>query len=348
MTILPFLLPYFAPAAMIAGYLAESHRGLQVVVWMYLAATVLDVFGGPNAPVRREGGIGWRLAIWLWPPAHLAALACGLAAVANRTWTDSGPVLWQNGVVLGMTGGMFGVVVAHELMHGSSRWERGLAEMLMTVMSYPHWCIEHIHGHHRRVGTMADPATARVGESLYAFFPRAVVGSLSSAWQIEQRRLRSKGNGAIHNRFLRYSAVLAVLYSAVYLAFGQSGLVLLVIQGVVAFSVLEVLNYVGHYGLTRREIRDGMHEPVGIEHSWNANYAASNWLLFNVGLHADHHCHPGKSYECLEDRKEAPQLPAGYLAMFVLALIPPAWQFVMDPRAELWRRQQMTVMEERG
>jgi alkane 1-monooxygenase len=71
---------------------------------------------------------------------------------------------------------------------------------------------------------------------------------------------------------------------------------------------------------------------VRANHSWNADFVVSNWVLFNLQLHSDHHAHMRKPFEALRSVDDAPQLPAGYPAMVLVALVPPLWFAVMDQR----------------
>ena len=235
-----------------------------------------------------------------------------------------------------MAGGIFGVTAAHELMHRRGPWPRAGAAFLLSLFSYPHFCIEHVQGHHRNVGTRRDPATARLGESLYAFLPRGVIGGFRGAWRIESRRLR--------NRLVWQYALLAGLYGIVGYALGGNGILVLAVQAAVAIFLLETLNYVGHYGLVRRVMAPGRYEPVQQQHSWNSSHRVSNWLLFNVGRHSDHHCEPDRGYLSLKHESGAPQLPGGYFAMFVLALFPPLWRRIMDPLVPVMPTQDSPAM----
>ncbi len=98
------------------------------------------------------------------------------------------------------------------------------------------------------------------------------------------------------------------------------------------FSLLEVVNYLEHYGLLRQKREDGRYERCLPEHSWNSNNVASNVLLYHLQRHSDHHANPTRRYQALRHVDEAPQLPTGYAGMIVLAWIPPLWRRVMDPR----------------
>jgi alkane 1-monooxygenase len=220
-------------------------------------------------------------------------------------------------------------------VHRRHRFERALGEILLASVSYTHFAIEHVHGHHRHVGTPHDPATARLGESFYRFLPRTVLGGVASAWRLEAERLARRGRGVLSpsNRMLRYGLTQVLLYPLVWAAAGGTGVAVFAGQAFVAVSLLEVINYIEHYGLMRKEIAPGEYERIAPQHSWDSAYRLTNWMLINLARHADHHCLASKRYQSLELPSQAPQLPAGYGAMLLLALTPPLWFRVMNPRA---------------
>jgi alkane 1-monooxygenase len=211
----------------------------------------------------------------------------------------------------------------------------------MSIFSYPHFCVEHVHGHHRWVATSQDPATARRGENLYAFLLRCIPNGWLSAWRWETHRLHSLNKPPWHvgNRLLRYALQVLALYLGVFLVFGVRGLFVFAAQGLVSVFLLEAINYVQHYGLLRKELVPGQFETVQPWHAWNFSHRLSNALVFNLGRHSDHHCGAQRPFHELEHRHDGPQLPAGYAAMVVLALFPPLWHWVMDARVQRWREE---------
>ena len=329
------MVPFLFPLVAIAGYLSGQLWTFRTVTWLYLAGPFLDVvFGEDSHNYQDEKHTVWRQALWLWVPAQIIILWCGLQAATLSTsgaWSLESRLSFA--INVGMAGGMFGVTVAHELLHSGTAFERSLAEILMTLLHYPHFCIEHVYGHHRNVATPVDAATARLGESLYVFLGRTFLGSLRSAWRTETARLVRTGQRVWGpgNRMFGYAAGLASFYGLIGLLFGWRGVFFFAVQGVVALTILEIINYVGHYGLMRREISPGCYEPVSPEHAWNSNFRFTTWMLFNVARHSDHHCEAARSCLVLRHHSNAPQLPAGYFAMFVLALFPPLWRRIMDP-----------------
>jgi alkane 1-monooxygenase len=337
---------------MIFGFLTGALWTFKIVAWLWLIVTVLDfVIPGDihNLTAKQASDLTnsliWRLAIWLWVPVRAAVIGCGLSIMTWESATFEEIVVVT--VSVGITSGMFCVAVAHELMHGQARFEKALAEILMTTVSYAHFCIEHVHGHHLNVGTGMDPATARLGENFYEFYSRTVFGGVVDAWTLETARLRhiSVPAWSYRNRMLRYFTWLVVTYIAIIYVAGLLGLAFFVVQSVIGFSMLEVINYVQHYGLVRREVEPGRYEKVMPWHSWNSSHRASNWLLFNLGYHSNHHHEVTRRYQLLRHLDEAPQLPTGYFGIFLLPLFPPLWYRIMDPRIHAWRRKHGVAAE---
>jgi alkane 1-monooxygenase len=223
---------------------------------------------------------------------------------------------------------------AHELGHKRDSIERWLSRVALAQSGYGHFFIEHNRGHHVRVATPEDPASSRLGESFYSFLPRTVIGSLRSAWELERVRLdrleRSMWSPA--NDILGAWAMTVVLFAALVAIFGFVVLPYLLIQALVGFSLLEVVNYLEHYGLLRQKREDGRYERTRPEHSWNSNNTASNVLLYHLQRHSDHHANPIRRYQALRHVDDAPQLPTGYAGMILLAVIPPVWRRTMDRR----------------
>lgn len=236
-------------------------------------------------------------------------------------------------LTMAMVGGI-AINTAHELGHKRASSEKWLSRIALAQTGYGHFFIEHNRGHHVKVATPEDPASSRLGEGFWAFLPRTVVGSLRSAWGIETTRLDrlGKSHWGVHNDILSAWAMTVVLFGGLTIAFGPVVLPYLLVQAVIGFSLLEVVNYLEHYGLLRQKREDGRYERCLPAHSWNSNNVASNVLLYHLQRHSDHHANPTRRYQALRHVDEAPQLPTGYAGMIVLAWFPPLWRRVMDPR----------------
>lgn len=239
-------------------------------------------------------------------------------------------------ISIGCIGGI-GINTAHELGHKKEANERWLSKIALAQVFYGHFYIEHNRGHHVRVATPEDPASSRVGENFYQFWPRTVGGSLKSAWRIEKRRYarRKQHPFRLGNDVLNAWLMSAVLWGTMIAWLGIGIAPYLLIQAVIGFSLLEVVNYMEHYGMLRQKVGVGerqRYERVDPSHSWNSNNVATNVLLYHLQRHSDHHANPTRRYQSLRDYKESPVLPTGYAGMIVLAIVPAIWRRVMDPR----------------
>ncbi|HXV05093.1 MAG TPA: alkane 1-monooxygenase, partial [Solirubrobacterales bacterium] len=273
----------------------------------------------------------YRWCTYAFLPLQYAGLifACWLWADGGLSTVDSIGLALTMGIVSGIA-----INTAHELGHKRAGLERWLSKIALAQSGYGHFFIEHNRGHHVRVATPEDPASARLGESFWAFLPRTVAGSLGSAWELEKARLARLHSSpwTIRNDILNAWAMTVVLFAGLTLAFGAVVLPYLLLQAVLGFCLLEVVNYLEHYGLLRQKREDGRYERCRPEHSWNSNNVASNVLLYHLQRHSDHHANPTRRYQALRHVEEAPQLPTGYAGMIVLAWFPPLWRRVMDRR----------------
>jgi len=273
----------------------------------------------------------YRWVTYLFLPLQYLALvwACWLWSSGSLTLSSAIGLATTVGIVAGV-----GINTAHELGHKRVNAERWLAKVALAQSFYGHFYIEHNRGHHVRVATPNDPASARLGESLYRFLPRTVIGSVRNAWRIEQPRFarRQQTHVSIRNDVLNAWLMSAVLWIALLLIFGVGVLPFLLIQAVVGIVLLECVNYLEHYGLARQREANGRWERVLPSHSWNSNNIATNVLLYHLQRHSDHHANPTRRYQSLRDVAAAPVLPTGYAGMIVLAAIPPLWFRVMDPK----------------
>ncbi len=335
------LVPLAAIAALNGGWTL-----LLVPIYALGLTTLLDRLTGlneANADTETpDAQLFWhRLITLIWFPIQFAVL------FGTIWWATRAPDLatWEKLALfygIGVMTGGIGINYAHELMHQSSKLERWLGDLLMASVLYSHFRSEHLLVHHRYVGTPRDPVTARYNEGFHRFFPRVLRQCAASAWRAEAAMLARKGHGPLHrsNPFWRYAALQAGMVILALLIGGLPGLGLFLFQALIAVWYLELTNYVEHYGLTRKHLGDGKYEHVQPRHSWNAAHRVSNWLLINLQRHSDHHYKPSRRFPLLQtySRDDAPQLPLGYPAMTALAMIPPLWRRVMNPRVRQWRR----------
>ncbi len=319
--------------------------------WVF---AVLDQLTGLNLenadPATSEADLRWYVLLTqAWVPVQFVTLF-GLIWYATRAGhldtVERIGLFFGVGVITGT----IGINYSHELMHQKNRLERGLGDLLLAMVMYSHFRSEHLLVHHRYVGTPRDPVTARYNEGFHRFYPRVLIGSLRSAFKAERDMLARKGKPwhDAANPFWRYWALQAGMLALALILGGWSGVGLFLVQAGVAIWQLELVNYVEHYGLTRKHLGEGKYEHVLPRHSWNAAHKASNWLLINLQRHSDHHYKPDRRFPLLQnhDEAEAPQLPYGYPVMTVAAMIPPLWRRVMNPRVRAWRRKYYPEIED--
>jgi len=341
--------PYFISISFFVLWLIGMFYGgwiaASVVIFAFVVLPVLDLIMGVDKTnltpeeYDQTKTVLWKydIVLYVYALSHTVMLILGPWLIERNsfgTWEVIAAII-STGVI---TGGL-GITVSHELCHRSNKWHRLLADFLLSSVCYSHFSLEHVHGHHTHVSTPRDPASARFNESFYAFYPRTVVGSFLSAWRIGKKLTIKKDASvwSLNNLFIRNWLFSFVWAGVFYGFFGSFGLVFFFAQAWVAFSLLELVNYVEHYGLERKQLENGHYERVKPVHSWNSSHKLSNYYLFNLERHSDHHAYAKRPYPLLRHHEEAPQLPAGYDSMIILALFPWAWFKTINPKVESFR-----------
>jgi alkane 1-monooxygenase len=306
---------------------------------------VVDVALGRDGENPPDEAIAWleqdswyRWCTYLYLPLQYA----GLVFACSR-W--AGGLSGQGALGLALTVGCVaavGINTAHELGHKKDDLEKWLGKIALAQSGYGHFAVEHNRGHHVRVATVEDPASARLGENVWQYLPRTILGGLRSAWRLETRRLGRrravKGASAtwsalsIRNDVLNAWAMSVALLAVLLLLFGTAVLPWLATQAVFGFVLLETVDYLEHYGLLRERRPDGRYEHVRPAHSWNSDNLTTNLLLYHLQRHSDHHAYPTRRYQALRSDDEAPELPAGYATLVLAAWVPAVWRRVMDHR----------------
>jgi alkane 1-monooxygenase len=344
---LSFLLAYFVPALMpMAAWLGQRSGHVDLFAWwplfvLFVLLPIADYAIGvgrdnptPAEAAVLEQSLWFRALTWLCLPVQLLVLGWSLRHFVD---TDHG-LVGRIGWILsqGVVSGVLAINVAHELIHRDNRFERSLGGLLLSSVGYQGFKIEHVRGHHVHVSTPHDASSARRGQSLWHFLPRALWRNTRNAGRLEAARLQRLGLHWLHwrNELLGWSAIWLGICALALLFGGAMGLAFFVLQGLFAAISLEIINYIEHYGLERRELAPGRYERPHRLHSWNSSYRLSNALLFQLQRHSDHHETPRRRYPALLHHADSPQLPGGYASMFVLALFPPLWFALIDPRIE--------------
>jgi alkane 1-monooxygenase len=331
---------YLIPLSVIAGLILGNLFIFLTPVFVFGLIPLLDAIIGRdtvNPPDERAPALSrnplYRLLTWGCVPLQVGLVIWGGAVASN--WSLSVEEFLGFTLSMGICSAAMGITVAHELAHRESgSLEHLLSKILLSTVLYVHWGVDHVIGHHQQMATPDDPSTARLGESVYHFLPRSVSGGFNRAWTIEAVRQENKGRPVWNSRnpMVRGLSGQVALLVGFALIFGPAGFFFFVCQALVAIALLEIVDYIGHYGLVREIAADGHFVPPATHHTWNAGNRLTNRFLFNLQRHSDHHAHPGRHYQLLRLHEQSPQLPTGYAGMVLMALIPPLWRSIMDKR----------------
>ncbi len=300
-----------------------------VIEFFVPASTVND----PEESLQAKSGFRYYdILLYLQVPMLYGVLAFFIYQYVHAGWTTAELIF--STLNTGMLCGVAGINIAHELGHRDHPFDRFMARALLIPPLYSHFTYEHNYGHHLQVGTPEDPATARKNEVVYTFYFRSIIQGYRNAWKICTKLLKNK-NKPFWQHDLIWLHLVQVVYLLLILWFGGLGcMIALILAALTGILFLETVNYIEHYGLVRQKMASGRYEPMRDSHSWNSNHELGRMLLFELVRHADHHYQTTRKYQALRHRDQSPQLPFGYPMSIVLALIPPLWFRVMNPRLQ--------------
>ena len=334
---LKYTLPIVIYTAAVYGF---THKGWWVwstIIIAWVLVPLLEVMIKPdqtNMDLAQEEiskkDVVYDWLIYLIVPLQYISLALFLITITDPTLTTF--ELAGRITTLGMLCGTFGINVGHELGHRIKPFEQFLAKSLLLTSLYTHFFIEHNRGHHKNVATPHDPSSAPYGMWLYAFHARSMYGVYRDAWRIANAEMKKQGLPILHwkNEMLQLQILQLGFIAAIGVSFGLFALVCFLMAAFIGAALLETVNYIEHYGLSRKPTTPGNFERAQPQHSWNSNQVVGRLLLFELSRHSDHHYLASRKYQILRHHDEAPQLPTGYPGSMLLATIPPLWIWVMD------------------
>ncbi|KPK12210.1 MAG: alkane 1-monooxygenase [Myxococcales bacterium SG8_38] len=330
------------PALLGCGPLFYWLTGSMAALWIpvllvYTAIPLLDVILGEdlNNPPEEvvpllEADPYYRWATYALVPVLWAAF------LSNAWFVGTHELPWYGVLAMAVNSGLicgFGINLGHELGHKKSKLERNLATSVLAMGAYGHFAIDHNRGHHRHVATPEDCASSRMGENLYAFALRELPGAFRRAWRLERGRLErhERPVWSLENEIVRAGLITATASIVLTLLLGAVMIPYLLLAYFIGAFHLTMANYIEHYGLLRQKRANGLYERCEPHHSWNSNHICSNWALYHLQRHSDHHANPGRRYQSLRHFEDLPTLPNGYFGMFLVALVPTLWFRIMDP-----------------
>ena len=335
-TVAPISLAFFA-------YLSFTQRGVltySAFLYAYAMIPLIEFFlknDKRNLSELEESlakkNIAYDIILYVSVGLHLVLLSLFLFSLEDATLQTNEVV----GRVLSM--GLvttFAINLAHELGHRQTWGEQFLSKLMLLTTLMMHFFIEHNRGHHKNVATFEDPSTARKGETVYAFWFRAILNEYLSAWRLEKKRLDviKQSNFSFQNEMVQFHIIQVLFVGLIYFLFGGYILLAFLFNAAIAYLSFETVQYLEHYGLQRKRNEKGRLERVKAHHSWNSNHVFGRLMMFNLSRHSDHHYKAHKKYQVLNHHDDAPQLPTGYPGMMILSLIPPLWFHIMNPKLE--------------
>jgi len=330
-----YLILLFVPALVIAGYQLGGWWNFLVPLFCFIAYPIINFFmstlphNGKHQiyPTSAYSNIALSFVPILLTLTGWSVYVAGSASINIISFVGLA-------LSVGMVNSVLGFTLAHEFIHRFSKAERTAGYLLLLQNNYLHYGIEHVWGHHVYACTPEDPNTARMGESIYAYLPRAVKGTYLSALKIEEKKLSRASSKfpLFHNRIVIFGMLQIALMALIYLALGKFSLIFFLLQNAVAISFLHIIDYLQHYGLLRNKNENGNYERLNEHHAWNTGRFNPSLNLFQLESHSDHHMHPGRTFDKLMQQDESPAHPAGYSFMVLLSLVPPLWFKIMDKR----------------
>ncbi len=335
---LPYLASFFPSLLVIGGNLLGEWFAASNAVFTMGILVIADWLLPADTSASRKAGARLPDVILLLSVA-LHTFTLGTLIYGIQTGTLTGPFVWMAAISTGINAGSMGIVAAHELVHRREKWLQHLGIWNLFITGNPHFYIEHRLGHHLRVGTWDDPATARFNESYYQFLLRTIPGQWRSALDIEAKRLRKEGKSPylLRNFVVRATALQVLGLVLLYVWLGPAVFWAYLVYVAVAMKLLEFVNYIEHYGLVRA--KGGKLEA---HHSWQSDRISSRFTLFELSRHSDHHMKAYKPFHTLDSHEGPFFLPSGYYGMYYLGLIPPLWFKIMNPIIE---RHQQTAQQ---
>jgi alkane 1-monooxygenase len=336
-----YISAYVTPLLVFLALYSKNYWAFSTVIILFVFIPFLELFTKEDETnmdeVEEKIALDDKLYDWIVfsiVPIQYLLLIYFLIQVSS----DDATLIYKIGATtaFGMACGVLGINVAHELGHRLTKKEQTMSKLLLLTSLYMHFFIEHNRGHHKNVSTDEDPASSRLGETVYAFYFRSIYGSWVSAWQLEKENLKRNKHDfwSIKNEMLVYQVIQGLLLLVIGVLFGLNTLLFFIAGAFIGILLLETVNYIEHYGLRRKKKKNDKYERTLPTHSWNSNHPIGRLVLFELSRHSDHHFIASRKYQVLRSFENSPQMPTGYPGMMLLSLFPPLWFNIMNKKVK--------------
>lgn len=313
------LVPILGPA----GFLLSMPWLAPAVVFVLVPLIDWAVGDDPSNLGDRESR--WPAYFWLVPHLYVWTWLACLVWTAFQLHRGVSTSEAAGLLVAAGIGSAFATCAAHELLHRGRLADYWTSRLVMSLCAYGHFVVEHLH-HHAHVGKPACGTVPLPGETMWRFVVRNALFGYRNAYLVAERMRVRRGQRWVSNRAVQQHLLTLALLVGTVILWGQSGLLLFLVQAAVAIFTVELVQYCEHYGLVRQ---DG--EAAAAHHAWNSNGWLTNAITLNITRHSEHHLAAHIPYQCLKAMPAAPHTPMGYFGLTWLALWPALWRRRMDP-----------------
>ena len=317
---------YLIPSLLTALYVALCVNAHYYYLYpLLLVGNLLNVYWGEfkSGELSDELRFFYRSRVSYYLKCANAVVLLGLI-VWGIVFVDNSGFSWGHllgfSVTTGLLTGCFIVTLAHDLLHSRCQIQKFFSVLLLTVSGIPHFATEHVFGHHRYIGLKEDATTAKLNEDFYTYFFKVTFSNLKDSF-VTQYGLPKYLRRRVLSANLKMLGLLVATWVLIFIFAKKPGqtVTFFMLQGFVSYVLYELINYIQHYGLHRRDARD----DITLQLSWNCYYKYTNYLLFLLPLHSLHHL-PVKGRKTA-NLKAGPRMPYLYFLMIAMALLPPIW-----------------------
>jgi alkane 1-monooxygenase len=342
---LKYLAAFSIPLTAIFGLLLKSYWVFLTPVFAFVIVPLLEIIMPIDAQnlseteaVSKSENRFFSILLYLNLPLIYGLLGWFLWSITYVDYTTSELIglTFSAGIALGSNG----INVAHELGHRTTQWEKTIGKLLLLPALYMHFYVEHNFGHHQNAATTEDPASAKYNQSIYSFWFTSIFRQYGNAWRIQKDLLKRQGKAfiSIENDMFWYVIFQSTYLVVIFFLFGSTALFVAIGIGITGTVLLETINYIEHYGLSRNKTESGRYVRMQEIHSWNSNHVLGRVMLYELTRHSDHHYRAHKKYQLLDCHETSPQMPFGYPTSMVLSLFPPLWFRIMNKRIPIGMR----------
>jgi alkane 1-monooxygenase len=339
---LKYFFAYIIPILAILTFSTTGFYAYIGIILLYLGVPIIEQIFPPDRYNLVEAekelakeDIFYDLVLYMIVPLHLFVMYYFLTTISDPTLTTSDTIarIFMMGTILGV----IGINVGHELGHKTKNpLKQFFAQVMLTTSIQNHFVPYHNGGHHKDIGTPADPTSAKKGDNYYPFAVKSQIGGYFKTWKLEAKRLKAQGKNPYLNPMIIYTLLPILLFIGIYFFFGMYVTICYFIASIYGIAILESQNYFAHYGLRRKKQVNGRYERVNARHSWNSDHIIGRVLLFELTRHSDHHHIGGKTYQILDSKEESPMLPYGYPMMLMLSFFPFIFRPLMQKQLDLY------------